>query len=144
MTWTKQGDKFADECWELSDAAYRLHDEGLIWSNRKTTDGRLAKDDMVRWAKRPGSAEELVARGWWEDRGDHYQIIHHIGYQRTAAQIAKQSIANAKNANRRWSKKGAPDESSCDSQSDSQCDMDRTGQARTRTGTSAEKRRRQR
>jgi hypothetical protein len=29
MTWTKTGDEFADECWTLSDAAYRLHHEGL-------------------------------------------------------------------------------------------------------------------
>lgn len=55
MTWTKTGDEFSDECWTLSDAAYRLHHEGLTWSNRKQTDGQLAKDDMVRWAKRPRS-----------------------------------------------------------------------------------------
>jgi hypothetical protein len=144
VTWTKTGDEFSDECWTLSDAAYRLHHEGLTWSNRKQTDGRLDKDDMRRWAKRPEAAEELVVVGWWEDHGGHYQIIHHIGYQRTKAQIANQSIANAKNANRRWSKKPPKDESSdesssdsqCDSHNDPRCDKDRTGQAwRTNRGT---------
>jgi hypothetical protein len=147
MTWTKQGDEFADECWELSDAAYRLHNEGLIWSNRKALDGRLKKDDMVRWAKRPGAAEELVASGWWEDRGDYYQIIHHLGYQRTKEEIANQSNVNRENAKKRWAKKppkkagadAASCDSPCDSQSDSQCEMARTGQARTRKQAPAEK-----
>lgn len=97
MTWTKQGDEYADECWALSDAAYRLHNEGLVWSNRKALDGKLAKDDMVRWAKRPAAAEELVACGWWTDQGGHYQIVHHLGYQRTAAEIAHQSNVNREN-----------------------------------------------
>lgn len=141
MTWTKLGDEFADECWTLSDKAFRLHAEGLCWSNRMQTEGQLAKEDMRRWARHPEAADELVDVGWWEDHGGHYQIIHHIGYQRTKKQIAKQSIANAKNANRRWDKKSSKDESSndsqCDSHSDLQCDMDRTGQAWTRDrGTS--------
>jgi hypothetical protein len=131
MTWTKLGDEFGDECWTLSDAAFRLHVEALCWSNRMLTDGQLAKDDMRRWAHHPQAAEELVDVGWWEDSGGHYQIVHHLGYQRTKKQIAKQSIANAENANRRWSKKPPKDKSSSDSQCDSQYEMDRTGQART-------------
>ena len=97
MIWTKLGDEFGDECWTLSDPAFRLHTEGLCWSNRKGTDGQLAKDDMLRWAERIEAAEELVDRGYWEDHGQHYEIVHHIGYQRTSAQIAKQSRANREN-----------------------------------------------
>ena len=26
---------------------------------------------------------ELANVGWWEDHGQHFQIVHHIGYQRT-------------------------------------------------------------
>ena len=37
MTWTKLSDDFGDDCWELSDAAYRLHVEGLLWSNRNSS-----------------------------------------------------------------------------------------------------------
>lgn len=39
--------------------------------------------DFVCWrSTHPEVAEELVAIGWWEDRGQHYEIIHHAGYQR--------------------------------------------------------------
>jgi hypothetical protein len=138
VTWTKTGDEFADECWTLSDAAYRLHHEGLTWSNRKGTDGRLNKDDMVRWAKRPEAAEELVAIGWWKNKGDHFQIVHHLGYQRTKAQVASQSLANQKNAARRWGKNSSSCESHNESQSEPQseltCEMDRTGQVQNRPG----------
>ena len=131
MTWTKTGDEFADECWTLSDAAYRLHQEGLTWSNKKGTDGRLTKDDMVRWAKRPAAAEELVDRGWWEDHGQYYQIIHHLGYQRTAREVARQSIVNranrAKGKTRPVRKKPPPDDKSDDSSDHSSDERDRTG-----------------
>jgi hypothetical protein len=135
MTWTKQGDEFADECWDLSDAAYRLHDEGLIWSNKKALDGKLNKDDMVRWAKRPGAAEELVACGWWEDHGGHFQIIHHMGYQRTKEQIAHQSNVNRANRARGKARpvkaKQSLDESTHESSDEPSDERDRTGQART-------------
>ncbi len=29
MTWTKLSDDFSDDCWTLSDQAFRLHTEGL-------------------------------------------------------------------------------------------------------------------
>ena len=86
MTWTKLGDEFTDECWRLSDAAFRLHTEGLCWSNRKHLDGCLVKDDMSRWAHCLKAAEELVDLGFWEDHSDHYQIYAHQGWQRTAEQ----------------------------------------------------------
>lgn len=135
MTWTKLGEEFGDECWTLSDKAFRLHVEGLLWSNRKATDGQLAKDDVRRWGRHPEMAAELVDRGWWKDRGGHYEIIHHIGYQRTAEQIVNQSIANKENAKRRWSR-GKPNQaasvsdSECDSHNDSECNKNRTDQNR--------------
>jgi hypothetical protein len=134
MSWTKLGDEFADECWTLSANAFRLHTEGLVWSNRKGTDGQLAKDDMVRWAHDPDAAEELVSIGWWEDCGEHYLIVHHIGYQRTREQVARQSIANTQN---RAKGKARPvlhvvkNDSSDDSSDESTDEMDRTGQDRT-------------
>jgi hypothetical protein len=102
MTWTKLGDEFADECWTLSVNAFRLHAEGLLWSNRMLLDGQLAKDDMRRWGRHPEAAEELVDRGYWEDRGEYYQIIHHIGYQPTAESVRRTSLARQKAANTRW------------------------------------------
>ncbi|MBX7452295.1 hypothetical protein GR927_30285 [Mycolicibacterium sp. 3033] len=97
MTWTKLSDDFSDDCWQLSDAAFRLHVEGLIWSNRKLLDLVLSKDEVQRWAKNPDVAEELVNRGWWEDRGDHYFIVHHGGYQRAAQAVVHQQKVNREN-----------------------------------------------
>ena len=97
MTWTKLGDEFTDECWRLSDAAFRLHTEGLCWSNRKHLDGCLVKDDMSRWAHCLKAAEELVDLGFWEDHSDHYQIYAHQGWQRTAEQWLRQSAVNRAN-----------------------------------------------
>lgn len=138
MTWTKLGDEYGDECWTLSDPAYRLHNEGLIWSNRKLTDGKLSKDDMNRWARHPDAAEELVSIGFWEDRGEHFQIIHHIGYQRTRDQVAKQSLANSKNRAKGKARPVKPKDDSSEESSDrdessdeSSDEMDRTGQDRT-------------
>lgn len=141
MTWTKLGDEFTDECWTLSDAAYRLHSDGLVWSNRKLLDGQLPKDDLARCSRRPEAADELVSAGWWKDCGEHYRIIHHIGYQRTREQVVRQSIANSKNRARGTTRPVRPRDGSFDRSSD---ERDRTGQARTGTtnrGTSREKNR---
>jgi hypothetical protein len=116
MTWTKVGDEFADECWELSNVAFRLHTEGLIWSNRKHLDGRLTKDEMPRWAKRPDAAGELVAIGFWEDRDDHFQIIHQ-GAQRTAAEWLHQSAVNRANRAKGKARPVRPKDDSSDSSS---------------------------
>lgn len=110
MTWTKLSDDYSDDCWELSDAAYRLHTEGLTWSNRKLLDGTLPKDDVRRWAKRPEAADELVACGWWEDRGDEYQIIHHACYQRTREQVLAQQQRSRGNGQRGGRPAGPPRE----------------------------------
>ncbi len=112
MTWTKLSDDYSDDCWELSDAAYRLHTEGLTWSNRKLLDGRLPKDDVRRWAKRPEAADELVACGWWEDHGDEYQIVHHACYQRTREQVLAQQQRSRGNGQRGGRPTGPPRERS--------------------------------
>ena len=101
MTWTKLGDEYDDQCWRLSDAAYRTHNGGLIWSNRRHLDGRLLKDEMRLWAKRPEAAEELVREGFWEDQGDSYQIVAHQGWQHTAAQWRHRSEVNRANRAKR-------------------------------------------
>lgn len=97
MTWTKLSDDFSDDCWRLSDKAFRLHVEGLIWSNRKLTDLRLDKNELRRWAKHPEVAAELVETGWWSDDGGHYLINHHGAYQRTREAVLSQQAVNKKN-----------------------------------------------
>jgi hypothetical protein len=137
MTWTKLSDDYADDCYTLSDAAYRLHNEGLVWQNRKLTDLRLEKDLLPRWATRPEAADELVAKGFWTDEGDHYLIRHHAMYQRTREQVLNQQVANKRNGARggkapreRFSRNGSSDKSSSESLSESLSERDGTGQDR--------------
>lgn len=87
MTWLKIGDEFSDECWTLSDAAFRLHVQGLSWSMQKLNDQRFPRDDIRRFANRPEALEELVERGYWRLEGDEVVIVHHAGYQRSAAEV---------------------------------------------------------
>ncbi len=100
MTWSKLSDDFPDDCWTLSDGAFRLHVEGLCWSNRKLLDCRISKDDLRRFAKRPGAVAELLAVGWWSDDGHAYVIRHHADYQRTREQVVAQQEANRRNGRR--------------------------------------------
>jgi hypothetical protein len=88
MTWTKTSDDYEDDCWALSDPAYRLHHDGLTWSNRKLLDCRIPKEDLHRF-KRPQAIGELLERGFWEEDGDFYVIVHHAAYQRTAEQVIR-------------------------------------------------------
>lgn len=144
MTWSKFSDDFSDDCWTLSDAAFRLHTEGLIWSNRKLLDCRIPKDDLRRFAKRPEAVEELLAVGWWTNDLDAYWIRHHAGYQRSREAVLAQQQVNAANGKRggRPRKPGrelsevAPSsetQSVTEPLSRSETQMDRTGQVRTGT-----------
>jgi hypothetical protein len=96
MTWTKLSDDFTDDCWTLSDAAFRLHVEGLTWSNRKLLDLHLPADDVRRF-KRPEAVQELLDGGWWRRDGEHYVIQHHGAYQRPRAAVIAQQTANTEN-----------------------------------------------
>lgn len=97
MTWTKLSDDFSDDCWDLSSDAFRLHVEGLTWSNRKLLDLRIPKSDLRRFAKFPDAVTELVAVGWWADSGDVYVIRHHAVYQRTREAVLRQQEARQEN-----------------------------------------------
>lgn len=97
MTWTKLSDDFADDCCTLSDAAFRLHVEGLTWSNRKLLDCRIPDAHLRRFATHPEAVAELLATGWWTEDGDAYLVRHHASYQRLREQVVAQQEANAKN-----------------------------------------------
>jgi hypothetical protein len=97
MTWTKLSDDFSDDCWKLSDAAFRLHVEALNWTMRKLTGELLVKDEMRLWPKHPEAAAELVERGYWRDEGDCYVIVHHMGYQREPEKVLAQQEVNRQN-----------------------------------------------
>ena len=133
MTWTKLSDDFADDCWTLSDEAFRLHVEGLTWSNRKLLDLLVPKVDVRRFAKHPDATAELVAVGWWTDDGDHYTIRHHADYQRSREDVVKQQSANQANGRKGGRPPGVSREITkpleTHSVSESLSERDRTGQA---------------
>jgi hypothetical protein len=97
VAWTKTSDDFPDDCWTLSDAAYRLHHEGLTWSNRKLLDCLIPKDDLRRFAKCPDAVGELLACGYWSEEGDAYAIRHHAAYQRSREQVVALQERNQRN-----------------------------------------------
>jgi hypothetical protein len=109
------------------------------------TDLRLNKKDMPRWAKHPDATDELVNLGWWEDRGNHYMIIHHGAYQRTREAVVRQQEANRRNGRKNGKKAGPPREQAADlkprksdSSSDSLSERDGSGLAGIRgEGTEA-------
>jgi hypothetical protein len=134
MTWTKLSDDFPDDCYRLSDAAFRLHVEGLCWSNRKLLDLCLNKSELRRWAARPEAVAELLDAGWWSDEGDHYVIRHHGSYQRTREQVLKQQAANQRNGAKggkapreRFGRNAPSEEPSSESLSESLSERDGTG-----------------
>jgi hypothetical protein len=134
MTWTKLSDDFSDDCWTLSDTAYRLHTEALIWSSRKLLDLRIDKNGVERWTTHPEAASELVAKGYWEDRGDHYWIVHHGVYQRTREQVLRQQEANVANRAKGKARPVRPkDDSSDDSSDDLSDERDGTGYVRNQS-----------
>lgn len=92
MTWTKLSDDFADDCANLSDAAFRTHVEALIWTMRRETGGYLTIRDVRRCAESPHAemaVTELVNVGWWTVEAQGYLIRHHMEHQPEPDLIAK-------------------------------------------------------
>lgn len=145
MTWTKLSDDFSDDCWTLSDAAFRLHTEALVWNGRKLLDCRLPKDDVRRFAKHPEVVDELLSCGWWTEAGDVYMIRHHAQYQRLREAVVAQQEANVKNGAKGGRPRNPREQASAvtskpsETQSGSEplsgsgTERDRTGQNRTGT-----------
>jgi hypothetical protein len=139
VTWSKLSDDYGDDCETLSDAAFRLHTEAIVWSNRKLLDCRVPRSDVRRFARDPeGSAmPELVDAGFWQLDGDVIVIVHHAAYQRSRADVVKQQAANARNGRKGGRAHRAPRELNPGSNSlsnlvsDSASNGDRTGQDRS-------------
>lgn len=118
MTWTKLSDDFPDDCWSLSDAAFRLHVSGLCWSNRKLLDCRIPEDDLLRLAKSPEAVAELLERGWWKQEDGAFLIQHHRGYQRLAKDVIHQQNVNKSNRRKGRTRPVEPDDEPFDESSE--------------------------
>ena len=86
MTWTKLSDDFGDDCARagLSDAAFRLHVEGLLWAMRRENGGHVDLRDIARFADASdptAAVVELVAAGFWQRDGKDCRIVHHMEHQ---------------------------------------------------------------
>ena len=105
MTWTKLGDSFGDDCAhaKLSDAAFRTHVEGLMWTMRRETDGFLDYRDVRRFAETPdpdAAITELIAAEFWALTDGGYQVIAHMTDQPSAELIHRRREAAAERKER--------------------------------------------
>lgn len=107
MTWTRNGDEFAEECARarLSDAAYRTHSEGLIYVMKREIEGAVIDDVAIRYHLNSPDREkaicELVAVGFWIDEGDGtYRVTHHADVQEELEVIKARRAAGRERARR--------------------------------------------
>jgi hypothetical protein len=115
MTWTKLGDDFADDCARvgLSDAAFRCHVEGLIWTMRRETAGYLDKIDLRKAIETPKAAAaiaELLAVGFWEQTESGYIVLHHMEHQPEPDYLAKRRANTAERVRKSRRKKAGLDD----------------------------------
>jgi hypothetical protein len=99
MTWTKLSDTFGSEVSRLSDAAFRMHVEGLLYVMRNETGGLIPTEALGWFAgtEDPGKAVAvLLDRSFWIDRGDAYEVVHHMEHQPEPDVIAKRRENDAK------------------------------------------------
>jgi hypothetical protein len=108
MTWTKISDNFAEQCADLSDAAFRTHVEGLIWAMKRESGGMMTKRDVDRLAESEHAHEavaELVERRFWTQLDNGYRIEHHMEHQPEPDVIAARRSLDAERQRRARRKK---------------------------------------
>lgn len=112
MTWLKLSDDFGDQCADLSSDAFRTHVEGLLWTMRRETGGRLSVRDVSRFSEvdDPDAAvRELLAAGFWREAAGGYEVVHHIEHQPEPDVIARRRQATAERVRRHRRKRAGLD-----------------------------------
>lgn len=99
MPLTSLGREMLDEGAGLSDTAWRLHAEALIISTTCLLDFEIPKRKLERQTEthgeHPPAIKQLIADGWWEDRGDHWYIgLRFPQWQQSSAQIKQRRETN--------------------------------------------------
>lgn len=135
MTWLKLSDDFDDDCArvDLSDAAFRTHIQGLIYTMRRETDGWLddrAARKIPDTPDGPASIAELCDVGFWRRFDGGYRIVHQMEWQPTASDLAarreadaaRQAKARTKRATEARKKAATDQESRRDTERESQSD----------------------
>lgn len=113
MTWTKVSDDFTDECWTLSDEAFRLHIEGLTWSNRK-------RDELV-WGSRRTANYPPIDRLYCDARCSVARAFRIRRYLRNI-QTEPSAGTSASNINSGWSLNAAPRMNKTTAPANANCD----------------------
>jgi hypothetical protein len=118
VTWTKLSDDFSDhpKVAQLSNEAYRLHVDALVYCGRFQTDGIVEAAVVARLAagklRRPNqAADELVRVGLWHQHEGVYSIHNYGRYQPSKEEVAKRAHDKARagrmGAQARWRKADA-------------------------------------
>lgn len=107
--WLKLSDDFADDCAraKLSDAAFRTHVEGLLWTMRRETAGVLDGFEVKRFAETADPAlavRELTDKGLWTSSADGHVISHHMEHQIEPEVITKRRANDAERQRRKRAK----------------------------------------
>jgi hypothetical protein len=116
MAWTKLGDEFADEAWQLPDAAWRTHVEALLWSGRLGLDLVIPKRHLRRFAftaDPEAAAAELCAAGWWKDDGDFWDVSLRFADWQVERAVVEQRREGAALRKRRQRRHEAGDHGLC-------------------------------
>jgi hypothetical protein len=116
MTWAKYGTEFGDEAVNagLSDAAYRAHSEAILWIYRmEATETRITmrfpKRLLPRVTGTPDrdiAAKELCDLGWWRERGEEWEVVHHAAVVRESIQAQRRARLRNRESQRRFRQKG--------------------------------------
>lgn len=134
MTWSKFGAEYPAEARGLSDAAWRLLGECVMYANHLQTDLVLSRVDVERgtWVQAPLDPliVELVEAGWWErlPDGRFFVFARFPGWQRSKAQVeAKRATDRAAQARKRARMSASSDDSCAESVAESSRFSERNG-----------------
>lgn len=109
MPWVRLDDEFPShrKVERLTDAAFRLHVQGICWCARNLTDGHISRDDLdfVSRIRRPRRhAAQLVVAGLWSETDSGWYIHDYLEYQPSKAQVERRRENDAERKTR-WRKK---------------------------------------
>lgn len=87
----------------LSDAAYRLHTNGIVYCSRQLTDGAIDAEDVRGLVRkfRPAALAELLMRGLWTAVEDQYLIHDYLDWNPSKAEVKRRREA-ARKRQQQW------------------------------------------
>lgn len=124
MTWRKTGEEFDNECAhiDLTNGAYRTHQEGIGYLySVGAMNCLIPKRRLPKMLNSPTFSEdvrELVDHGFWADRGDAYEVMHHGDVVRASLAAQAKKRDRDKRAQRNFRERQKGDETSPDVSAD--------------------------